>query len=396
MKKIIQFLAMAFMLSLSLLSNELMKNSHDLLLLKGSASFALYKALQLPVVLVAGWLLYLYSKKASLDRLFGLFFSLAMLLFGLLGILKLFNYKLFCNATFLGLLSLCSSLFLAISTVVIWGFANQVYTFKRAAIHYPLFYLVASGATLVVPQVDNVYLVISLFSLLILAIHSFMTRQTTDAEKPASPLQIGTLVALGALVFGSVFCKFFPDIALKESFRNLYTSSRQQLAILAEQRTLANGYSLFAGITGVVLGLFLAESGPKKLFAVGITLIAIMTCAILYFFSTVQHNFHKALHARTLFLSFLPLLLLLIKELAYFGINKAQRFQAKLILDLMLISLANLLAERIIHLAPGHTTLITCSVIGMAVALYGLYRYNTSFKPVGSDLLISECTRKID
>lgn len=375
------FLAIAFMLSLSLFSHQLMRDCRDLLILKGSTTFATYKILQLPVVLVAGWLLYLYSKKASLDHLFRLFFSLSILLFGLLGTLKLTQYKLFCNATFLGFLSLYTSLFLAISSVLIWGFANQLYSFKRAALHYPLLYLLASGSTLLLPQIENVYMSISFFCLLILAIHSLMLRKSLEEEESGKPLHLGQLIALSAIIFGSIFCKFFPDLALKETFRSLYTTSRQQVAILTEHRSLTNGYSLLAGITAVLLGFFLADSGPRKRFAVGLTLFAIMTAAIFFFFSTLHHNFHEALHARTLFLSILPLFLLLVKELAYFSITKAQRLQAKLILDLMIVSLASLLAERIIQLDPNHTALIACSVTGMAVVLYGLYRYNASCLP---------------
>ncbi len=412
------FFGISFMLIFALSGMLILRDIRDVLLIQSfeSNSFvAILKFIQIPITILLGIGAVFLTRNGKIKRAFHLFFPINIL-FSLL-MLALFYFKgIFLqpssasSATIFNKI-LASTFYFWVgfsnlfTIVLIWGFANQHYTFKRASYQYPLIALIASFSSGIYINYlmgfifeKKLYYLIFLASAIIYAvvyIIYFLLREVHLRKKDVlKKPSLKYLIALIAIVFFLSLAKYFPQLPFKHLLKLKAPQAKDYLMIMGSFSIKQAVYSVFTLLLGVLLGLWMYIKGSKLLAKIGGVLIIIITILGLYVFkmpakeATIDIKSAYSLMSYGMLMSFVALFLYLIKELCYFRFPLKNRFSAKILVDLIFVSIAMPLSTSISALVivmkgsilASNNIYIGIFFISMLICFVALYWINKEQK----------------
>lgn len=285
---------------------------------------------------------------------------------------------------------------MSLSVTLIWGYANQEFTFKKAAIQYPLLALIfpSSGALLGGHffkqlsecnfSLSKIYLITLLTamgaSLLIFAIYLLLNSFRFDEKEQGGPVSWGYWLTFGLLLFGVKFSSTFPKMAFKMELHRLYPDPSSYMQFMAKYASISGWVSVGGSLIGVGLGAILYYRGAKDFFKVISFILLGMT---IFGLSTVLIRSIGITMLSSVLYSGLMGAFIALRELAFFGIKKESRFTAKIVLDLILCSFAAIFGSTIITLTAvlmgnmnqnGNALIFFIAMVVCFVSLYRIRR----------------------
>ncbi|NGX49768.1 MAG: hypothetical protein K940chlam5_01372 [Candidatus Anoxychlamydiales bacterium] len=393
------FFGISFMLIFALSGMLILRDIRDVLLIQSfeSNSFvAILRLIQIPITILLGVGAFFLTRNGKIKRAFHLFFPINIL-FSLL-MLALFSFKgislhssLASSVTMFNKI-LASTFYFWVgfsnlfTIVLIWGFANQHYTFKRASYQYPLIALLATFSSGIYIKYlmgfifeKKLYYLIFLASAIIYAvvyIIYFLLREVHLRKKDVlKKPSLKYLIALITIVFFLSIAKYFPQLPFKHLLKLKAPQAKDYIMIMGAFSIKQAIYSMFTLLLGVLLGLWMYIKGSKLLAKIGGVLIIVTTILGLYVFkmpareATIDIKSAYSLMPYGMLMSFVALFLYLIKELCYFRFPLKNRFSAKILVDLIFVSIA-------IPLSTYISTLVIVmkgSILGGLNAFMGLF-----------------------
>ncbi len=345
------FFGMFLMLAFSCASYRLLGQVSDILVIsKAGAQMIVYlKTLSSPVIIIAGLLLAIATWGKGVDKAFKVLYPLNIFIISAFAWLLHINSFLLDNLYIVGGFYLWTKIFIILSPALIWGFANQEYTFRTAAIQYPILGLLAMkmfplGSLLFINidrDADQVA-VVALLSLLVYLVYHWMTRSDSgEREKGASASWV-YWAALAALVFGIKFLTFFPEIVFKAKVGEVFARPNDFMQSFCLIRT---GLGFFVGLIGVFFGGILYFRGRKSLANIAnFFIFAMEIVGIILFYMFLSVTFTEDLFTSTamgyaLFVG-LAGVFGLFKELLFFRLEPRIRFSAKVVVDVIVYAVA--------------------------------------------------------
>jgi len=330
-KNFLLFLGMAVTILLTYFNYTILQNLKDSLLIS-QVNVELIPHLKmkvLPLTLFSGVLLIFLAWNGRIDRAFKVFFPLNILIY------SAFALAPSIMADFIPLFYIWAHVSLILSVVLIWGYANQVYTFNNAAIQYPILAFIFINLGLLLPKYLPITMspeigfgLLALASLVIFAIYLGLYRleQTQDQLEGKAPWSYW--LWLGLVVFSIKFAMNFPEFVFKAKAvkHTLYP-------LIMDSKSV---YAVYTGITGVIFGIIIYIRGAKALAKV---LGAIALGVLFIGMSLFDNDFENGPLKFGLLFALFPLFQVF-KELAFFGIEQKKRFTAKVLIDVIVYSIA--------------------------------------------------------
>lgn len=396
-QNILLFLGMSVMLTFCYIGFVLMRDVRDTIMVRhvGVELIPAIKFLVMPFTIFMGLLFIWISRNGNLDKAFKFFFPFNTIFYAVFSYI-LFQYPEFLQQPNVGtLFYVWCSVAMVLAVTFVWGYANQVFTFKNAALQYPLFGIILIFAVLF----SGIYVVQlstgendQAIICATIAFSSLLTFLTYLLVKHGdwNPLEKGLRVswvywlAIGALLFGSVFAKSFLEYVFKIEMKSFFKNIGDYSTAMNEFSTLKGVSEQIVGLVGILLGIWLYFKGTKAWSKVGGLLIVFMCLCGLFVFQKdlwaydVKERYASSAIGFTLFGSISTLLLRLVKELAYFGIELEKRFTAKIIVDVIIYSLPTMTAT-FFHSTSLYVNL-TFFFVGMAICLLGVIRIHRDMR----------------
>lgn len=399
----ILFFGMLLMLFLTTFSQSLLKDLTPSLVVNkfGVELLSQLKWLAIVVSIVTGLLILALG---NVRRAFKVYFPFNIAVLALLAILLFFQSSWLTNSFVLGAFYAWIESSMIVSIALLWGFANQEYTFKIAAIQYPLLGIIAGTSILFVVPLQmmlsklepnfypSVVALAAVLNAFVLAIYLWISRKDLGAHENGLNVSYGYWIALGLLVLTMNMALFFPEIVFKSGLQKVVSGQREYLEYLGKLAFDKAQWGLLGAIASVLMGIFLYFKGSRP-YATLLGLICLgmlMTGLIsLYNVQSMKLNaeaFNSATKGYVYLVTFVGLFMLL-KELLFFGIAHKSRFTAKIVIDVIFFSmvpfLSRLIAVPIIQMGPlnEHVTVIGVIFISaLLVAFLSLYRLNRDLK----------------
>lgn len=343
------------MLFCSFLTYTVMKSFQGSFVLTHSHAtyFATLKPLSLYVTFAIGLIFVLISRGQNMARAFNVFFPVNLLLLIVTTFFIRFEPTYFNHPWLLGATYCYFSIAAFFPVIFTWGFANQNYSFKTAALHYPFLIILLSPAIVLSPKLlllhtpEFTTLVLFFLSLITYLIYLSLTKLDLGPKDEGNEISRGYYGALAALIFFITIGKYLIGLLIRVEMKTLYPSIKAYQSAMQNSSQLLGITQLFGLILGIILGIILFRVGKKAFGLINtLLLLAITTSGIFVFNTPAFHSLtkeHFALSkiAWALFLPLLPLLMLLGKELAFLGIPLEKRFTAKLAMDILMFTCAS-------------------------------------------------------
>jgi len=261
---------------------------------------------------------------------------------------------------------------------MIWGYANQKYSFKTAALLYPVliitlsfFHIVPTSLSTFVQQPGVLLALATLASSLIPILcwgFDKFGQITPDTKKRST---WSYCIALVLFAFALVLITKFFDHRLTPLLKSVYSTKSEYVAIRGSLlfASLSAGI-LYSIIFGLGFGTLLYLRGPKYYWVAGVTMLSTLAITIGVIINGVSVNsFNTQIYGYIALGAIVPLILSFLKEFAYFGIEKKSRFAVKLTTDFILFSLTGFLGT-ILAFSPtmqkilwGSGALITVAIL---------------------------------
>ncbi|MCB1072917.1 MAG: hypothetical protein KDK96_07445 [Chlamydiia bacterium] len=343
-RNVFLFLGIGLMLLFATFSYTVLRDIQSTITIQklSAAVIPKMKMASVPVILLFGLLFFFLCRKGKIHRGFILFFLLNIIIWGGLLFLKgsddLWIYWVY---------SIWSSVSMSLSLILIWGFANQEFTFKKAAIQYPLLGLIfSSSGAFLGGHLTGHFAGQDLFSkiypmtlwigvganLLIFVIYLILKHYPYMGKEQGSRVTWGYWVALGILLFGIKTSALCLQITFKNEVRKVFTNATSYIEFMGNFSKLSGSIRIGLGVLAIGLGVLLFFRGAQAFFKVfGSVLLGIIVFALFTFF--IPKIDINAL-AYALFSGSIGIILSL-RELAFFGIQRESRFTAKIVLDLI-------------------------------------------------------------
>ncbi|MCH9629319.1 MAG: hypothetical protein S4CHLAM107_11110 [Chlamydiia bacterium] len=342
------------MLFLSFLTFIMTKNFQTALLLSHGEVKALpyMKQYALITTFIVGIFFALLSKGGHLKRTFMVFFPINLiLLLALAGFLR-FSNEAFQHPFFLGATFCFLNIAAFFPVIFTWGFANQNYSFKTAALHYPFLMILLIPALIISPKLlpanspEFSALVLFFAALIIFLIYLSWQKFDLGAIDPGNEVLRKYYAGFAAIVFFIPIAKHLITLLMRAEMKALHTTATAYTNAVLKYAPIKGLYEIYFIILGIILGIVLYFVGRKAYGWIGaLIVLALTACGVLSFNTPAFHplteaNFAFSHSAFALFLPIIPLFMLLGKELAYFGVPHEKRFTAKLVLDILIFTLA--------------------------------------------------------
>jgi hypothetical protein len=356
-QSLILFFGMLLMLFFTFFGQTILRDLKELFLISklGVERIPELRMMDLPLTIMAGLILLVISWGGKVHRGFFVFFPLNTIVLVVFGILSYFQSPLLYKPSVVSGFYHWANISLVLSVALIWGFANQTYTFSVAAIQYPILAFLLTYAVLptgmfahwanTTPLSFEIFCIaVATTSLLTLFVYFVMNRIDLGVIEIGSIVSWGYWVALAVLVFGIKYGSFFPIIFLKGILKEVYPDPSNYNAYLLALTTLKANWLVITGVFGIFVGFFLYKTGASYWAIVGRLLwIVMFVGGLIAFYSTVTSITAEGAWVGTignvLLAVFLALFMIIAKELAYFGIEHRHRFSAKIIVDVIVYSL---------------------------------------------------------
>jgi len=381
-KNFLLFLGMAVTILLTYFNYTILQSLKDSLLIS-QVSVELIPHLKmkvLPLTLFSGVLLIFLAWNGRIDRAFKVFFPLNILIY------SAFALAPSVMADFIPLFYIWAHVSLILSVVLIWGYANQVYTFNMAAIQYPILAFLFMQLGLLLPKYLPIAMspeagfgLLSLSTLCIFAIYLGLNRLEQGPDQQESKAPWTYWVAIAALVFSVKFAMNFPEFVFKAKAvkSNLFP-------LMMDSKSV---YAVYTGIAGIMLGIVAYYRGAKTLAKIlGLIVLGILIVGLSMFDEGSEDG---ALKFGLLFALF-PLFQVF-KELTFFGIEQKKRFTAKVIVDVIVYSIAayaatltNIFVKVFFPLESSTPVFMALFVAAIALAFLSLYKINSTNKSLVS------------
>ncbi len=348
-RNIFLFLGIGLMLFFATLSYTVLRDVQSTIAIQKLSIVAIpkIKTASVPVFLLFGFLFFFLCRKGKIHRGFLLFFPLNIIIWGGLFFLKESN-GLWMYWTY----SIWSSVSMSLSLILIWGLANQEFTFKKAAIQYPLLGLIfsSSGAffggnligLLASQDLFSKIYPMSLWigvgaNLLIFVIYLILKHYPYDGKEQGGRVNWGYWVALGILLIGIKVSALFMQITFKDGVKKVFTNTSSYMEFMGKFSMMSGWITIGLGVLAIGLGVLLFFRGAQAFFkVVGAVLVGIIVFGLFTFFTI---NVDTSALTYALFSGSIGICLSL-RELAFFGIQREGRFTAKIVLDLIFGCLA--------------------------------------------------------
>lgn len=390
------FIGMSLMLIFSYIGFMLLRDIRDTVFIRnvGAELIPQLKSIASLVAILAGLLFIWISWDGRIDRAFKVFFPLNTVFYAIFAWITLEHPTLLKQPYIAETFYIWSSTAMLLSVTFVWGYANQHYTFKTAALQYPLFAFILifavlySGLFMVKTMTSEhgqsiICATIACSSLLTFIVYLIWNRADWGALEKGLKVSWVYWLAIGAIVFGASFSKPFQDILFKTQLKTLFTDIQSYSAAISELSILKGVFEQAVGLVGIILGLWLYFKGPKSLAKIGALIVIFMgLCGLAViqndlWSKDVQEQYLTSAIGFTLFGSLSSLLFRFIKELAYFGIELDKRFTAKIVVDVIIYSLPASFASYLI--AETNATMLWF-MLGMTLCLFGVIRLHKDLK----------------
>lgn len=404
----ILFLGMSLMLMCTYLNTTILRYLSDFLIIDtaGVEAIAPLKKLIMRWTLIVGFLMALLSWGGKVGRVFKTYFPVNILIIGVFTWLLYTNSPLISNPAVVGGFYVWAKISMVLSVVLVWGYANQKYTFEAAAIQYPilsvLFWNIAPSGLLPIiifisrANNENTYPImlgiVGALSVLTFSVYLWMSRTDLGVKEKGINVTWGYWAALAVIVFAVKFAAYFPAVAFKEQIRMIFKDASLYSAFMPEWSFVNGGLSFLAGLAAVPLGVILYFRGPKALVKViSIVGVVMLIGGVSIFFTSQEMLISKetimiSMMGYALFLS-LSGVFKLLKELVFFGVDHKSRFTAKIAIDVIGYAIAPSASAYVVlntmQFGPlnEHMNLLAgIFLIAMVVCFAALYRVNRDLK----------------
>lgn len=341
---------LGLMLLLASLNYCLLRNSLDTFFVMKShvAFFPQVKISILPLTILLGLFLLPFCRGGRIGRVFSLFFPINAVIMGVFALVLSWQ-----NSVGEGLVKMIyvwSHASMALIFPLIWGFGNQRFSFKMAAILYPILGLIFPNiggliGEVVIKQLsgsESVFIIAfgcaSAMSLLIYGLYVLFGRQS-DQKEEGRPQTWGYWAALVFLLYGVKFAAQFPKLAFKLQLKNLFPDPPSYVQVMGKFAQLSGTISMGMGVIGVCFGILLFYRGreglSKLLGGIGVGMLAF---GCLPFF--LQGG--GSMWGVGLF-SGLMGIFILFRELAFLAIPLNYRLMAKISIDIIFVTLLGII-----------------------------------------------------
>jgi|GEM_PF-5536527 len=369
-----QFWGIALLLVLTYFNHTLLRDTKDALIVtSGGAQMIPYlKTLSFPFGLILGSILALLSWNGKVKRTFIAFFGVNTIFLALLAFLfsapenkiPATAYYLWAEASILLL------------PLLIMGYANQVYTFRAAAIQYPLLGLTASIGLMiggpVVASLSQSYStllsILSLVSFLTLMIFLWLDRQNHGEKEKGFKFSWMYVIAFSVLVMSVKFAAFFPQIMFKSELKNIFPNINDYVLYMGSFSNKIGLLNITIVLVSVIIGFLLYYKGSRMLAKVlGVITLGMLAGGASLFF-LLPFTRQTLSGPASGYLTFITLMFAfkIFKELVYFGIDLKHRFTIKFFIDFLVVSFASSLTGIVASI-----TIINFGSIKEASKLYG-------------------------
>jgi len=240
--------------------------------------------------------------------------------------------------------------------VLIWGYANQHYTFKKAAYQYPLIGLITFfPVNMYIYYLQRfifekklfyqIFLVSAIIYAIIYIIYIILREVSLKKKDILKKPSFNYLLALIVIVVVFSFAKSLPQMPFKYFLKLKAPQASDYLMIMGSFSVKQAIYSIITFFIGILLGLWMYIKGSKILAKIGGFLIIVITTLGLLVFkmpakvATIDIKSAHSLMSYGMFVSFSFLFLYLIKELCYFRFPLKNRFSAKILVDMIFLFL---------------------------------------------------------
>ena len=339
----------------------------------------------------------LLSRGGDVSKVLKIYFPLNALLLGGCSCLSFANSSLLSNPLFIKGFYLFSGASMVLSPALVWGCANQRYTFKKAAMLYPIIQLLCATLSTSVfvaffhfsAQVASqnpfraqaiLLAIVATINLLALAVYRQMDRNCTDADVQENESKRPSMYFIVLGTMASIFI-FLPDL-----MRCLFTCElRKMIPNVGDYNTFLSNHSasikewkFYAGIASCLIGVVLYFVGPKGFFSsVGLIGFGMLISGIIFLHGAKTKTIDQEnLLSYVLFISLISIVDIF-RELAYFGINQQHRFHAKIIAEVIVYSLSYPISWLLIGGIQVYGIVLQVVepivIIGAIVSLGGLY-----------------------
>ncbi|MDB6081423.1 MAG: hypothetical protein JWO53_695 [Chlamydiia bacterium] len=359
----ILFISMFFMLLFVSFENILLSSIQDKVVVTTLGDFFILflKAAVLPISLLTGSGLLILGRDGHIERTFKVFFISSTSILATLALTLFVHPSLIQSSYFTGVLYLVIVVVPLLSLVLIFGYANQRYTFKMAALQYPilifLFYLMNRSPLVTLEFSHSLvavnFAVAALLNLFILTIYALLSHCELGPQENGISTTKWYWRGIALLVTGIAFAK--------HSIQNIYSLFVKHIFTIPQVVAELNAYkypnidfSLILWALGITCGILLFLYGPKIFLRISGGLLSIICAGGVFFLYNTPFIMNNppevsrsvlAIGGHGIFLSAIPVFLILAKELAYFGVALKDRFAAKLKVDIFVFLLAPILSS---------------------------------------------------
>jgi hypothetical protein len=336
----------------------------------------------LPVSVILGLLMICLSLGGRYARAFTIFFAAN----------ALFAYFLYNDVTSSNVFSafyVWANIAPILSVILVWGVANQKYTFKTAALHYPILALLNAsvfhflGKAAVEPLIEFLPTEILLFwvNALILTIFGCLKFHKDEESKGAKRywLYLGALILI-AFALGGV--QKLPDHLFFKSASAALSTAKAFTAFKKDFGYIKEVTLFFAGLMSVPLGYILYLRGSKFLAAVaGAISLGMMVAGlgVILVPSYMSSDTNAATTSGLTLLLFASCYAVFqpFKELMFFGLEPKRRLTYKIAADFVVFMIAasmtkSFIMEAVVFKLPVESY-ITPFVVFMLMCFVGIF-----------------------
>lgn len=304
------------------------------------------KCLSMVCATVIGSLLIILSRYYRADRACMTFAILNAAIFLTYGMLGYSGFSFTDYPSILSIYYVWSSMGVILWPALIWGIASQTYTFKVAAIQYPLFaFLVFFSKYIALslylssidPQSTAFWdtrfplpnMITSMLSLAMVPVFCWVNQKDSSETKISFPW--GYVVALALLALGIKYATQISLVTFKFLVRTQFPTPTEYGNFMSEYSVNVETMRLFFTLIGIGLGLLIYWGRARALLLFSALLLILSACAgLVAFFPSEFSTLHKyAVLAGT------GGLLATLGNLFYFGIPKEKRFAVNIAVALV-------------------------------------------------------------